>query len=249
MAADYKKGEKSSTDENSRETQLIASLLDRTGLTAGATILDIGCGPGNLAVPLAQQGFLVTACDISKGMLARIDSAGDNAPVTKELDWLNVDLEVQKWHRAFDLVIAHMTPAIQHPKALLNAHRASRQWVFVASWFGPRYNEPWDSLCKKFGSSELQRQKQFFYFALNYLFNSGIYPDVSYRRHSWEKEVPGDDLATEYTRRINLDKPSTEQVNRDAVADFLAARTSVDGLITTTHRGQIGQMLWQVQDE
>ncbi len=33
------------------------------------TVLDIGCGPGTFAVPLAQQGSTVYALDYSNGML------------------------------------------------------------------------------------------------------------------------------------------------------------------------------------
>ncbi|MDR2687699.1 MAG: class I SAM-dependent methyltransferase, partial [Oscillospiraceae bacterium] len=43
-------------------------------------VLDIACGTGALAVPLAQQGFDVTACDISQAMVAvtrrKLEAAG-----------------------------------------------------------------------------------------------------------------------------------------------------------------------------
>jgi 2-polyprenyl-3-methyl-5-hydroxy-6-metoxy-1,4-benzoquinol methylase len=52
---------------------LWAAAIDRlTPLTAaGATAVDLGCGPGHLSHRLAQRGFRVTAVDGSEAMLAR----------------------------------------------------------------------------------------------------------------------------------------------------------------------------------
>jgi SAM-dependent methyltransferase len=44
---------------------------DRLGLTAGARILDIGCGTGALASVLAERGYRVHAVEPSAGMRAR----------------------------------------------------------------------------------------------------------------------------------------------------------------------------------
>ena len=37
----------------------------------GGPVLDIGCGTGRLAIPLAREGLAVTGVDLSDGMLAR----------------------------------------------------------------------------------------------------------------------------------------------------------------------------------
>ena len=44
-------------------------LLQAMNVQADETVLDIGCGPGTFAVPLAQQGSIVYALDYSNGML------------------------------------------------------------------------------------------------------------------------------------------------------------------------------------
>ncbi|MBU1230185.1 MAG: class I SAM-dependent methyltransferase [Proteobacteria bacterium] len=60
-------------------TNRAASIIGQLGLQPGMAVLDLGCGPGRLALPLAwavgPQG-MVTAVDIQPGMLER---AGEKA--------------------------------------------------------------------------------------------------------------------------------------------------------------------------
>ena len=43
--------------------------IELARLNPGETVLDMGCGTGSLATPLALDGFDVVACDFSRGML------------------------------------------------------------------------------------------------------------------------------------------------------------------------------------
>lgn len=53
----------------------VESLMDRASVTAGLRVLDAGCGPGRLTIPLAGRVGLqgeVVALDVQDGMLARV---------------------------------------------------------------------------------------------------------------------------------------------------------------------------------
>ena len=50
----------------------ISKMLDRIPVNPEWTVLDIGCGPGTLAIPLAQEVKSVTALDISPEMLKNL---------------------------------------------------------------------------------------------------------------------------------------------------------------------------------
>jgi SAM-dependent methyltransferase len=55
----------------------ISKMLDRIEVRPGWTVLDIGCGPGTLTIPLAKRAASVTALDISSEMLKRLkENAG-----------------------------------------------------------------------------------------------------------------------------------------------------------------------------
>jgi 2-polyprenyl-3-methyl-5-hydroxy-6-metoxy-1,4-benzoquinol methylase len=48
----------------------------------GPEILDLGCGPGRLAIPLAQQGFRVTGVDRTAFLLEKARVRAEAAQVT-----------------------------------------------------------------------------------------------------------------------------------------------------------------------
>lgn len=60
----------------------ISKMLDRIEVEPGATVLDIGCGPGTLTIPLARKAGSVTALDISSEMLKRLKANADESNLT-----------------------------------------------------------------------------------------------------------------------------------------------------------------------
>lgn len=60
---------------------LIRKVLELTGTKAGDAMLDLGCGPGTLAIPLARAGLHVTAIDPEPEMLSRAERAARDADV------------------------------------------------------------------------------------------------------------------------------------------------------------------------
>src|SRR5262249_1243723 len=58
------------------KTNRAATIIERLHLQPGMVVLDVGCGPGRLAVPIAQhvgQQGTVVAMDIQPGMLQRAE--------------------------------------------------------------------------------------------------------------------------------------------------------------------------------
>ena len=72
-------------------------------LAPGKRALDIACGEGRNSIFLAQQGFLVTAMDISDVGLGKAVRRAADAGVT--IDFQRVDLEGYRFTEQFDLII------------------------------------------------------------------------------------------------------------------------------------------------
>ncbi|HSR27968.1 MAG TPA: class I SAM-dependent methyltransferase [Actinomycetes bacterium] len=54
----------------------VNGVVGQLGLAPGARLLDLCCGPGRHAVPLAQLGYRMTGLDLSRPLLARAAAAG-----------------------------------------------------------------------------------------------------------------------------------------------------------------------------
>jgi histidinol-phosphate/aromatic aminotransferase/cobyric acid decarboxylase-like protein/ubiquinone/menaquinone biosynthesis C-methylase UbiE len=75
-------------DRSAREFSYLDQVL--TALAPGKRVLDLGCGIGRHAIPLARAGYRVTGVDISKAALDRAQAAAAEAGV--EVEWLQLDL-------------------------------------------------------------------------------------------------------------------------------------------------------------
>lgn len=84
--------------------QEVAFLLELLGLSPGARVLDVGCGPGRHAVPLAQAGFGVTGVDVSRRFL---DLAAESARAAGVgASFFQVDARQMPFDDEFDAVIS-----------------------------------------------------------------------------------------------------------------------------------------------
>lgn len=64
----------------------VRGFLDHAGLKPGETVIDMGCAVGTLAIPAAQQGHRVTACDLSGQMLRILGERAAAAGVADRID-------------------------------------------------------------------------------------------------------------------------------------------------------------------
>ena len=80
----------------------VENILNLVGMESG-DVLDLCCGPGRFAIPLAQRGFRVTAVDRSPFLLdeGRTRAAHGNP----DIEWIEKDMREFERPEAFDLVL------------------------------------------------------------------------------------------------------------------------------------------------
>lgn len=108
---------------------------------SGSTILDVGCGTGRYALPLAQAGFAVTGVDLSAEMLTMARSRSADLPV----NWVQADATRLDLDQQFDLIIAvagvfmHMLTQADQIAFLQMAHRHLKpDGILVFDCWNPR---------------------------------------------------------------------------------------------------------------
>lgn len=84
----------------------VEKIIDRTGIETGR-LLDLGCGPGRYAVPLAHRGFGVTGVDRSPLLLEKAREYAESKDV--EVEWIEEDMRRFTRPESFDLAISMTT--------------------------------------------------------------------------------------------------------------------------------------------
>lgn len=101
-----------------------AAFVARQHIPAGARVLDVACGSGNLAIPLARQGCIVTGTDIAPNLLVQARERAAAEGLTAQFD--EGDAEALPYADAsFDAVVT-MFGAMFAPRPELVAAELAR---------------------------------------------------------------------------------------------------------------------------
>jgi len=143
------------------------------------TLLDIGCGPGTLAIPLAQQVCQVTAIDFSPEMLAilqqRADRHGLKNIATHNLSW--EDDWKEQGITIHDVAIASRSLAVEDLRpALEKLNRFARKAVYITDRVG---HGPFDPAAFEAVGRELKTGPDYIY-TVNLLYQMGIQAKVDF---------------------------------------------------------------------
>lgn len=160
-----------------------SAFLGMLDVREGDVVLDFGCGPGILAVPLAQRGCRVIAADFSDGMLAEARRAAEEAGVADLVECRKVAWD-DDWEAAgllpgsVDVAVASRSMATRHmADALFKLDRTARRQVVVslAAGHSPRRDE------RAFAAVGRARPWVSDYaYCMNILFERGVYPELAY---------------------------------------------------------------------
>ena len=176
-----------------RTTRVLTMLREKGLLFEGMRVLDIGCGTGMMALALAQEGALVTAMDFSSGMLDRFKAdipkdLKDRITLVQE-DWHHLDIRQRGWEKAFDLVVAFMSPAVADPKAFSKMIQCAAKGCVIRGWAARRQPDVLKDLWEIIMNRPLDDKPQSILYKINLLFSMGRYPDVYFDVVEWDQNV------------------------------------------------------------
>ncbi len=131
--------------ENLKKTEEVISLVTSKGVeTAGADILDIGCGTGIYTLPLARKALKVTGVDISEKMLGLFEEEAQRHGIHNwdhlQASWDSLDVSLQGFLRSFDIVWTSMSMAVCDEEDVKKMMLCSKQWCVYVGWGNKRKN-------------------------------------------------------------------------------------------------------------
>ncbi len=163
-------------------SKITEKTLSELPLTPQSRVLDIGAGPGRLAIPIAEQVAHVTAVEPAEGMkdllLENVAKQGISNINCVSKRWEDIDV-ANDLESTYDLVIASFSlgmPGIR--EAILKMEQASSKHVYLY-WFAG--GTPWEEHSvnlwpKLYGKSYVCGPKCDVLY--NVLYDMGIYPDM-----------------------------------------------------------------------
>jgi methionine biosynthesis protein metW len=93
-----------------------------------ASMLDIGCGTGDMVMAWAERGADAMGLDISAEAIRYAEAAAQRNCHFVIGDWDTLDLDAYGWRSAFDLVFSAMGPDMRNSAALQKMIACSRRY-------------------------------------------------------------------------------------------------------------------------
>jgi len=164
--------------KRNRNSPYISLFLSHLVLDDSLSVLDVGCGPGTLAIPLAAKVRRVTCIDYSKVMLELVEQRAEEEGLTNiqtdhcawEDDWKANNIDVH------DFTISSRSIGVQDlAGALKKLNNFTRKRVFVTDRISPTPFDPeaFAAIGRPFDAGPD------YIYTVNCLYSLGIHPSVT----------------------------------------------------------------------
>ena len=226
---------------------LLIKIIERENMVQpNSRILDVGCGTGRYSAALSEKALSVTGIDLSPKM---IEFGRENIEklVIKNVDlicsdWSEFDTLENGFESSFDLVFAHMTPAVSDARTFEKMIRCSKNYGIM---FKPtrRTDEISDEIMKmaEIDRNTLGRDESILY-AFGMLWLMGYKPKLEYEEQEWNMKKSFEEACGMYINRVKTYKniSKDEEVK---IKHFLRSKLK-DGFIEDKVNTTISVLYW-----
>ncbi len=171
-------GKADSFSKRNQDSAYSSLFLSHLPLKSTYSVLDIGSGPGTLAIPISTRVKNVTAIDFSEGMLSTLDSIAAEQQINNiqtiqcawEDDWAAKEI------KPHDIAIASRSMGVRDLAAALHKiNNYAKRYVFISDRIG---DTPFEKSAFQALGRPFETGPDYIY-TLNTLYTLGIYPNVT----------------------------------------------------------------------
>ncbi|MEA5084785.1 MAG: class I SAM-dependent methyltransferase [Lachnospiraceae bacterium] len=211
-------------------------------------VLDVGCGAGSYALTLAAHCKKVIGIDLSPRMIEIAKERALKENITNVeffcADWHEMDLSKKGYEENFDLVFAHMTPAVQSWDTFLKLSQASRGWCALSKPTR-RVDPVSDEVKKLVGISEKRESSdEDIVYAFELLWSKGICPMLEYEKQKWNMKKNFEEAYGLYVNRLKTYRKLSLEEEEKVVAYLKSI--AKDGFICEDVDTTITTMVWHI---
>ena len=232
--------------QNLARTNRVMALLKEWGVgcAGGARILDIGCGTGCFALPLARKAARVVGVDFSAAVLDRLKAEAARFRIhnvqVQRMAWQEVDPARLGFAGAFDVVWTSMSAAVRSAADLARMEQCSRRWCVYTGWGRVRENP---LLAEAFGIHGLVFGPPPGVAAMHAMVSrAGRQIFLEYLDTSWDWEGSVDEALDDLASHIEAGGATAK---RHALQRLLDGYQR-NGMIRHITRAEEGVMAWQI---
>ncbi|SMD09956.1 SAM-dependent methyltransferase [Sporomusa malonica] len=223
---------------------IIDGLIAQGAIKPGDSLLDIGCGPGTYALPLAAYKVKVTGLDTSQGMLDTLSDQAVKASLTESIsvlltDWLDIAPEP-----AYDITFAAKSPAINNYDSLMKMTKVARRACCLIGFAGKHDIGLRRFLWERLLNEPAPGPAFDIIYPLNILYQEGYRPNLTFSTYGQTQQEPLNYLIDHYIRYFAVMGVTGNEVENN-IRCFLEG-VAIDGYCAETSETTIGIMWWQV---
>jgi SAM-dependent methyltransferase len=230
------------------DNSFLKLLQKKDMLGKDALVLDVGCGTGKYAIAIADRCKAVTGIDFSPNMIELAkQKAAEHQTGNVDFfcgDWHNFNLRQSGFEKKFDLVFAHMTPAVQSADTFDKLSLASRGWCVLAK--PTRRIDPVSDAVKGLVGINEKRESSDtdLMYAFELLWQQGCLPYFEYEKQCWHMQKTLDQSYALYINRVKTYRDISSE-EEEQIKQYLQSIAN-DGVVSEDVDTTIATLYWHV---
>ena len=233
---------------NEKDDPFLKFLWKKAEPDADMQVLDIGCGAGLYTIALAGRVKKAVGLDVSSRMIESAKRRADDLGIANAefgvQDWSKTDAQRCGFQNGFDIVFAHMTPAVCDYHTFDQMNACSKKYCFMAKPVRRR-DAVQDGAFAAVGIDTQGKQMDDTVLnSFTYLWLKGYTPEVVKIDEVWSAKRSVEEMTAWCTDRTGVYKNLTaEEKNR--IRNYLES-VSEEGMVNEVVRTSIVTIYWHV---